>query len=202
MSVMGPVLTFVSFAVYAILHSILASLWAKDKSRAMLGSFSDRAYRLTYNLLAGITFLPVLAIVAVFPGDTLYRISWPWSLLTTLIQLTGAAIILVGILQTDLWHFVGLRQFTQEKPSPESPLVTNGLYRYIRHPLYTGGLLLIWFLPQMTTSMLAFNIVGSLYLYIGSFFEERRLIAEFGETYLRYQKRVGRFFPRIILPKA
>jgi protein-S-isoprenylcysteine O-methyltransferase Ste14 len=200
MSLAEPLLVFGAFALYAILHSILASQWAKGKSRALLGSMSDRVYRLTFNLLGGITFLPVLGVLAAYPGDTLYRIPWPWSLLTTVLQLAGAAIILIGMLQTDLWHFLGLQQLAQEKPTPESPLVTNGLYRHMRHPLYTGGLLLIWFVPQMTTGLLAFNLAASLYLYIGSFFEERRLIAAFGEAYRRYQVRVGRFFPRLRPP--
>jgi protein-S-isoprenylcysteine O-methyltransferase Ste14 len=200
MSLVEPLLVFGAFALYAILHSFLASLWAKGKSRALLGSMSDRVYRLTFNLLGGLTFLPVLWVLAAYPGETLYRIRWPWSLLTTVVQLVGSAIILIGMLQTDLWHFLGLRQLTQEKPTPESPLVTNGLYRYIRHPLYSGGLLLIWFIPQMSTSLLAFNIAASLYLYIGSFFEERRLIAEFGGVYRQYQVSVGRFLPRLRPP--
>jgi protein-S-isoprenylcysteine O-methyltransferase Ste14 len=195
MNLTGPALTFLAFALYAILHSLLASLWAKGKSRALLGSLSDRAYRLTYNLFAGISFLPVLWIMAANPGSTLYRISWPWLLLSTVLQLTGAAIILGGMLQTDVWHFLGLRQLTQNTPSAESPLIITGLYRYMRHPLYTGGLLLIWFTPQMTTSLLAFNVAATIYLYVGSIFEERRLVAAFGEQYERYQQQVPRFFP-------
>jgi len=198
MNFVDPILTFTSFTLYAILHSILASLWAKGKSRALLGALSDRAYRFTYNMLAGISFLPVLWVMATNPGSTLYRISWPWLLLTTVLQLTGAVIILVGMLQTDLWHFLGLRQLTQGAPSSESPLVTHGLYRYMRHPLYTGGLLLIWLTPQMSTSLLAFNLAATIYLYVGSIFEEQRLIAEFGDAYRIYQAQVGRFFPRLI----
>ena len=192
----GPLLTFFAFALYAIVHSLLASLWAKGKSRVILGTLSDRWYRFAYNVLGGITFIPVLAVMALYPGDTLYRIPWPCFLLTTILQLTGAAIILVGLLQTDLWHFLGLRQIVEPGPTGDSPLVMEGLYRHMRHPLYTGGLLLIWFLPAMTTSLLAFNLAASLYLYIGSRFEERRLIAAFGQAYRLYQQQVPRFLPR------
>ncbi len=195
MNLIGPALTFGSFTAYAIVHSILASLWAKGKSRALLGSLSDRAYRFTYNLFSGISFLPVLWIMTSNPGSTLYRISWPWLLLSIILQLTGAAIILVGMLQTDVWHFLGLQQLVQETPSTESPLITSGLYRYMRHPLYTGGLLLIWFTPQMTTSLLVFNLVATIYLYVGSIFEERRLAAAFGEGYSNYARQTPRFVP-------
>ncbi|MGD8634199.1 MAG: hypothetical protein PVF85_11555, partial [Anaerolineales bacterium] len=66
------------------------------------------------------------------------------------------------------------------------------------HPLYTGGLLMIWFMPVMTTSLLAFNLAATLYLYIGSIFEERRLIFVFGERYEAYRKRVPRFMPNFL----
>lgn len=197
MDIVDPALTFTAFTLYAILHSILASLWAKGKSRALLGALSDRAYRFTYNLFAGISFLPILWVMASNPGSTLYRISWPWLLLSSVFQLAGAAIILAGMLQTDIWHFLGLKQLTQNNPSTESPLVITGLYRYMRHPLYTGGLLLIWFTPQMTTSLLAFNLAATIYLYVGSIFEERRLVAAFGDGYSHYAQQTPRFVPSL-----
>ena len=196
MNLRGPLLTFLAFTLYAIPHSFLANSWVKRKAHIKLGKGSDRLYRFVYNIIAAITFIPVLAMPAVFPGVVLYRFNWPWLLITTTLQLLGAAIILVGMLQTDVWHFLGIRQLMNTENTSESRFVERGLYRYMRHPLYTGGLLLIWFLPLMTTSLLAFNLAATLYLYIGSIFEERRLIAEFGEQYRNYQRQVPRFIPR------
>jgi protein-S-isoprenylcysteine O-methyltransferase Ste14 len=196
MRLQGPFFTALAFTLWAIVHSLLASLGAKQKARDGLGLWGERAYRLFYNLFSGVTFLPLLAIPLILPGETLYRMPWPWTLLTGALQLAGALIILIGMLQTDIWHFMGLRQMLDRSTSPESPLVVGGLYRYMRHPLYTGGLLLIWFAPIMTASLLAFNLAATLYLYIGSLFEERRLIREFGDAYRDYRSRVPRFFPR------
>ena len=195
MNFIGPSLTFLAFVVYAIVHSLLASLWAKQKARTSLGDRSDRSYRLVYNLFSGITLIPVLAVPALLPGTTLYHLTGPWLLISTSIQILGALIILVGMLQTDIWHFIGIRQLLDPSQAGNATMITHGLYRYMRHPLYTGGLLFIWFLPLMTTSLLAFNLAETLYLYIGSIFEERRLIAEFGDDYRQYQQRVARFFP-------
>jgi protein-S-isoprenylcysteine O-methyltransferase Ste14 len=47
--------------------------------------------------------------------------------------------------------------------------------------------------------MLVVSLFWSLYMYIGSFHEERRLIHEFGETYRTYQRQVPRLFPRLPL---
>jgi protein-S-isoprenylcysteine O-methyltransferase Ste14 len=51
----------------------------------------------------------------------------------------------------------------------------------------------------MTANLLVVNLFWSLYMYIGSFHEERRLIHEFGETYRAYQRQVPRLFPRLPL---
>jgi hypothetical protein len=64
------------------------------------------------------------------------------------------------------------------------PLVVFGLYRWVRHPLYSWGLVLIWLTPHMTVNRLALFGALSFYLYVGTFFEERRLVAEFGDDYL------------------
>jgi protein-S-isoprenylcysteine O-methyltransferase Ste14 len=65
----------------------------------------------------------------------------------------------------------------------------------VRHPLYFWSLVLIWLTPQMTANRLALFAVFSVYLYAGSFFEERRLVAEFGDDYREYQRRVPRMVP-------
>jgi protein-S-isoprenylcysteine O-methyltransferase Ste14 len=74
-------------------------------------------------------------------------------------------------------------------------LVISGLYRYVRHPLYTAGLLFIWLTPVMTTSVMAMNLALTVYIYIGSSFEEQRLVAEYGQSYQQYQKQVPRLIP-------
>lgn len=192
----GPMLTIGAFSLYAIIHSLLATLRAKRTASTRLGTIADRSYRLIYNLVSGITLIPVLAVPALLPGKTLYQLSGIWLVATTSVQLLSATIILAGMVQTDLWHFIGFRQLLKRPESVQTPMITHGLYRYMRHPLYTGGMLFIWFTPVMTTSLLAFNLAATLYLYIGSIFEERRLVVEFGQAYRDYQRHVPRFIPR------
>ena len=57
------------------------------------------------------------------------------------------------------------------------------------------GLVFIWLTPQMTVNRLALFAALSVYLYVGTFFEERQLIAEFGPAYREYQRQVPRLFP-------
>jgi protein-S-isoprenylcysteine O-methyltransferase Ste14 len=182
-------------ALYAALHSVLASNWSKRAVRRALGDSSQRYYRFIYNVISVITFMPILGIVALEPGMLLYRIPFPWSILFTLGQGCAALLILIGLLQTDMWHFFGLRQLAPGHDGETPEFKVSGLYQAVRHPLYTAGLLFIWFMPIMTTTTLALTITLSAYLFLGSYFEERRLVAEFGGAYREYQSSVPRMIP-------
>lgn len=192
---LGFVATVAAMAVYGGLHSYLASRRVKQWARRTFGVSADRFYRLVYNLLGGLTFLPVLAVPLLLPGRTLYSARPPWLLLLLALQLVAVVTLWIGIRQTGAASFLGLSQLLGPQPA-DGEFVADGLYRWVRHPLYSAGLLFIWAWPHMTTSILALNLGITAYLYLGSLHEERRLLAEFGEQYARYQRRVPRLIPR------
>jgi protein-S-isoprenylcysteine O-methyltransferase Ste14 len=192
----GSWITILAVAVYGALHSLMASRWAKNGVRRAFGPASDRWYRLAFNLLGGLLFIPVLIVVALFPGPVLYRLGLPWIVLAVFVQLVSLVTIAVGVVQSDAMHFLGLRQLLEAERGAPPQLVVSGLYRWVRHPLYTAGLAFIWFTPWMTTSVLAMDIALTVYILIGSEFEERRLRSEFGQAYADYQRRVPRLIPR------
>ena len=142
------------------------------------------------------TLLPVLAIPARYPGLTLYQIPAPWVFLTTAVQIAAILVIVLTILQTGASSFLGVRQLFESQGSTATRLQVSGSYRWLRHPLYTSGLALIWLSPAMTTSTLALFLGFTLYIIIGSQFEERQLAAEFGEPYLEYRRKVPALIPR------
>jgi protein-S-isoprenylcysteine O-methyltransferase Ste14 len=75
-------------------------------------------------------------------------------------------------------------------------LVTNGLHRLVRHPLYTTSLIVLYLASPMSLNWLAFAISCHAYFFVGSIFEERKLVREFGIAYRAYQQRVPRLLPR------
>jgi steroid 5-alpha reductase family enzyme len=112
--------------------------------------------------------------------------------------------LFAGLRQTDLWELLGLRQVadSESSKSPGGPLetvqgrlVTSGLYRYVRHPLYSAGLAFIWLLPLMTVNVLAINLALTVYVGIGAFFEERKLRRDFGQAYADYAAVTPMFVP-------
>lgn len=190
----GFAATVAAMAVYGGLHSFLASRHVKEWSRQAFGAAADRWYRLIFNLLGGLTFLPVLAVPVLLPGRLLYSVGPPWLWLLVGLQLAAILLLWIGIRQTGALEFLGLSQLLDLEQQPRG-FVASGLYKWMRHPLYSAGLLFIWALPRMTTSLLALNLSITAYLYLGSLHEERRLLAEFGERYARYQRRVPRLIP-------
>ncbi|MFQ5942253.1 MAG: methyltransferase family protein [Anaerolineales bacterium] len=189
-------LTLMATAIWGAMHSLLAAPRAKQWVRHRIGPSSDRAYRLFYNVTAVVTLLPVLAIADRFPGATLYQVPPPWVFVTTAIQVLALLIIGLTLLQTGASSFLGLRQLFGAGEPERAQLQVSGFYRWVRHPLYTAGLVFIWLSPIVTTATLALNLAFTLYIVIGSRFEELQLAAEFGQPYLEYRRKVPSIIPR------
>ena len=176
-----------ALALWGIVHSILASNFAKE----MLGGASF--YRLGYNIFAAISFLPILYLMTALPDQPVYQVPAPWKFIMLGGQIFAALMLLAAFLQTDSLSFVGLRQlFEKEKPGA---LVTRGLYRIVRHPLYTFSLLFIWLSPTVSQNSLTVYVGATLYTLIGAYFEERKLLSEFGEAYAKYKQSTPMLIP-------
>lgn len=190
------VLIIVTFSIaYAGVHSLLASQPVKNGLRRMLGPGVERWYRLVYNIFSGITLLPIFPILALLPDQTLYVTPAPWRWLMVLGQLLALLGLGVALLQTNPLHFLGLTQLLTGQSGEPDRLIIHGFYRWVRHPLYLFSLLFLWLTPFMTVNLLVTYILFTLYFYIGSIHEERRLLAEFGPAYQAYCEQVPRLLP-------
>lgn len=194
---------FLSIGVYGLVHSILAGLSFKKWIRSRIGEQRyHRFYRLFFSLQAAILFLPILILTAVLPDQNIYRIPMPWVLFTTAIQITAVGVMIHSVLLTGAMRFVGLEQAVDPVSAIQSlPLVRRGMYRFVRHPLYTCTFLVIWLVPAMSWNVLALNIGVTLYTLIGAYFEERKLMEEFGTAYETYRKTTPFIVPGLKLNK-
>lgn len=174
-----------SIALWGLVHSVIASFGFKDLLRRTLGDGFMRSYRLLYNIFAVISIAPVLYLMAVLPDKGLYQVPAPWSYLMRAGQGISGLLLFVAVLQTDVFSFTGLRQlFEEEKPGK---LVIGGLYRLVRHPLYTFSLAILWFSPGVSLNSFIVYLSLTLYILIGIIFEERKLLREFGQAYADYK---------------
>jgi len=191
---------------FGVAHSWLASLRTKASMEPHVGY----RYRVLYNLVSA---LHIVAVVQL--GHWLYRAqggfalaSWQSTALTVL-WLTGGVFIIFALAQYDLGLFSGLKQWRQGRaagsrvqplqavPSSNTglePLHLDGLHCYMRHPLYCALFMMLWGNAGYPFG-LATALWGSIYLVVGTWFEERKLLSDYGDDYARYRQHVPAFFP-------
>lgn len=199
---LNALLIFAALMAFGIVHSALASYTAKAVAQRLVGTdFATMAYRLFFNFMALLTVLPALYLVWTLPDRELYRFPAPWNDVALLIQALAALGLLFALYQMDIFFFLGIRQVidpphTSIDSTSAAQLVTDGLHRYVRHPLYTTSLIILYLISPMSLNWLAFAVSCHVYFYLGSIFEERKLVREFGVAYRVYQQRVPRLVPQ------
>lgn len=183
------------FAVvlWGVIHSIMASLGFKSLLQRTFGDSVMKFYRLFYNAFSVLSFAPILYLMIVLPNRDLYQVPAPWSYLMLAGQGISVILLFVAVLQTDTLSFVGLRQIFSDNKS--EGLIVNGFYRFVRHPLYTFGLLILWLTPNMSVNSLIVYISLTIYILVGAYFEERKLLREFGQEYAGYQQSTPMLIP-------
>ena len=186
--------------IWGIVHSVTASLGAKEWAQRVLGDTGRRFYRLGYNIFSVISFLPILWLMAVLSDRVLYQIPAPWVYLSLAAQVTAVILLVIGVLQTDTLSFVGLRQLFDGEERP-SKMITSGLYRWVRHPLYTAALLFIWLTPVMSVNSLIVIFSATAYIIVGAMFEERKLEREFGAAYAEYKALTPMLIPGLVFKR-
>jgi protein-S-isoprenylcysteine O-methyltransferase Ste14 len=78
-------------------------------------------------------------------------------------------------------------------------LITCGIFRYIRHPMYSSLLLLSWgaMFKYLSVASVLLTALATVFLMLAARFEERENLAFFGEIYQEYMGRSKKFLPRV-----
>lgn len=172
------------FAAFTVHHSAMARTGVK---RWLATRFPPAHERSLYVWIASLLFLIVCAAWQPLPG-LVYEAEGPIAWLLRLAQLAGIAVTIGGVRRLDPLELAGIRQVYGEVTAPA--FTVAGPYRWVRHPVYLGWLLMVFGAPAMTATRLTFAIVSSAYLVVAIPWEERSLIGEFGERYRAYQREV------------
>jgi protein-S-isoprenylcysteine O-methyltransferase Ste14 len=180
---------------YFIIHSVLASLKVKAWVSANQPNLMP-AYRIFFNVIA--VALLAAPVWLLFTGQK--TILWDFTgwiaWLTNGIALLAIIGFLVSLKYYDGQEFLGLRQLKDNEKSIEDQenLHLSPFHRYIRHPWYFFALVLIWTRP-MDSLMFVTALFVSLYFFIGSRLEERKLVRYYGHVYQRYMGMVPGLIP-------
>ena len=196
MSETGFWILLLAVGVFGGIHSWMASMGLKRRIALLCKDNFERFYRLLYNAVAALTLLPVLALVVILPDRVLYQIPASWVWFTVVLQGVALWGMAVSMGRSGTGRFLGIDQALGMSTAEHSDeLVVDGLYHWVRHPIYMFSLIFIWLMPRMSMNILGLNLGLTLYLIIGTWFEERKLEEAFGETYTDYKKRTPMFFP-------
>jgi protein-S-isoprenylcysteine O-methyltransferase Ste14 len=107
---------------------------------------------------------------------------------------------LAGLVLLSGWYLArrGIKAvFGTQRDKPE--LIAEGVFRLVRHPIYTGALLFYLAAILSTLSLISgvfYLVIIAFYIFICRY-EEKILAQAFGNDYLEYKKKTGMLFPKL-----
>ncbi len=201
MIVIDILIILILFTLFAISHSWLASKEIKARLIEKIGT-RIAFYRLFYNISSFIIFFTFYSI-APKPDVIVYDLQFPFDIITFALQVLSLILLLWAAKVIDVKEFVGITQIERFFKGTYSILDldekqilrTEGAFKFVRHPIYLFCILFLGLRPQMSLFYLIMFICITVYFYVGSIFEEKKLVEVFGDKYIEYQKKVPRLFP-------
>jgi protein-S-isoprenylcysteine O-methyltransferase Ste14 len=181
-------------ALFAMQHSVMARPWFKRRRTRLVSAPLERS---TYVVAAS------AALTLVF---------WQWRPIDSVVwEIQGAGdvvlwgcyglgwfVVVFSTFLIDHFELFGLRQVylhARARSYQDRGFRTPLLYRFVRHPIMVGFLVVFWAAPTMTVGHLLFSALASAYILVAVRLEERDLCRELPE-YRTYQASTGRFVPR------
>ncbi len=181
--------------IWCAVHSLLISDKITSFLKKQLG-YRYKYYRLLYNTISIITIIPVIY----YSRSVRYEPVFKWDsymiIFRVIIIFVAFLLFYLGAKQYSFSKFIGIYQVktghTGGKLITDKELNISGILKYIRHPWYTGALFIIW-ARDIYLSVILENLVITIYIIIGTYLEEQKLVYEFGESYKKYRKQVSMF---------
>jgi len=186
---------------FCALHSLFATRYAKNFVKRHAGNYMA-FYRLGYNALS-VFLLMLIVDLAPRPPFIIYDLPYPFDLVIYGVQVISLGFIVYTFALTNFREFLGVNQvfrrldgeYLPEELDERNTFRKEKMYKYMRHPGYFFTIVFMAARPQMDVFYFTAFISFSCYFYIGSFLEEKKLIKQFGDSYIEYQKSVPRIFP-------
>lgn len=176
----------IAWLLFGTFHSVLASNLVKNRL-----NLKPIYYRRLYNVMSTLAVLFIFFMGSTIPPEYFLAKGQTTKSIGLIIATFGFLLAKLAFKPISLSQFLGIKQ--EEEPE----LITKGIYARMRHPLYTALILeligFVFFNPTYTHLVHAICIL--VYLLIGIHYEEKRLIARFGEKYKKYKQETPMLFP-------
>jgi methanethiol S-methyltransferase len=188
---------FVLLAIFAVQHSVMARPVFKEWWTRYVPVAAERS---TYVLLSSLALIALYGVWEPIGGEVWNVAAGVWHNAIVGLYLFGWALLFYTTFLIDHFDLFGLKQVSRllrAKPYRAPQFHTPSLYRFVRHPLYVGWLIIFWAAPVMTVAHLVFALGTTAYIFLAIPFEERDLAIAFGSDYVEYRKRTPMFVPSV-----
>jgi len=142
-----------------------------------------------------------IAMLVSFPLAFVKSLSFPASSILPAFAAGNALLVAGSLLRRHCWKVLG-RYFTGDvQVHSDQPVIQHGVYRWVRHPSYSGGILMqagIGVALANWASLAILVTVAVLVYFYRVSREERALVQTLGEPYLAYMKKTKRFVPFVV----
>ncbi len=168
------------FTLFATHHSVSA----RDSVKSWIASIAGENGVRTVFVWSASALLALVCAAWRPVGPLIYRSSAGFAGVHVAIQLGGLWLVVDAVRRIDPLELAGIH------PPTTAPLQTSGSFAFVRHPLYTGWILMVFGAGTLTADRLAFAAISSAYLIIAIPWEEASLRRQFGLAYDEYSRRV------------
>lgn len=171
------------WAIYLTLHSVLASDSIKRK-------FPSNGFRKFYILMSLAGLIAIMYYGASIESPKFFVVKGPLKYISFILTAFGVMTIQSAFSQYNFMAFIGAIDEKKE-------LKTEGILQHVRHPVIAGVILIFlaffFFLPNLPTLVSCLCVF--VYVPIGIWLEEKKLIATYGDQYIEYKKKVPAIVP-------
>ena len=157
-------------------------------------------YRILYSVFASINLAIIMAYLFKVKSIALWKANTVEIIIAIACMMTSG-LLMIFFARKFFFDLSGADIFLKTK-KPKTLIKTN-FYKFVRHPLYAATLLFIWsiFFWHPLLSNLISCIIITIYTITGIRYEEKKLVQEFGKSYIQYRAQTPMLIPKFINPE-
>ncbi|RYD81394.1 MAG: hypothetical protein EOP84_11075 [Verrucomicrobiaceae bacterium] len=198
--------------VYAAIHSLLASRYAKEAVERLAGKRTRNGlYRSGFIVQSVVATVWAIWRFQKLPDRDLYCVPKPWSWLWRAMQAASVALLASALHTVEIRRILGLPQLgaylkggtPEPEPEAQGPALApdgridaRGPFRYIRHPDNLPIITLLWSFRRMTVNRLTLACLSTVYAILGSWHEDSRMRRRYGRPFEEYKRTMPMLLPR------
>ncbi len=183
---------------YCLLHSFLVSTSFTNQLTRLLKNYYA-FYRIFFVSFSLALLIPLIRYTDQFDSNIIITYGPPWNIVRYILLLGSLSMFFWAFFfDYDSLSFFGIRQILnfgkEKKINPSEDLKRDGLLGVVRHPMYFALIIALWCTTFTMTGIMV-NTILTAYVIMGTILEEKKLVLEFGDTYVKYQQEVPMLIP-------